>query len=323
MQTLSSASRKPHQKRIILTSIAVGAAGVMGYFGWQLYKKKVRAKTSMANNYSDLDSLLPSTTRASAVNLSPVAIATPDSTSRPKVKVASASSSAAASASDSDFPLKKGSKGEKVKLLQKALIAKYGKSILPKYGADGGFGSETAAALKKAGLPASIDESTYNVLVQAGQVDGALIGEALYNATVNRDFSAVLTALKKMNSTSDYTAANTVFKNSRIEGVRQTIVNALLTTFSAVDQQQQIKFEFLRIGLQYNGSQWSLSGLGGLPIITIRPATVWTNARNRMNVPARVVLGNEVSRRLDYTLFENQGQYFLVPTRCVRYIAYQ
>jgi hypothetical protein len=30
-----------------------------------------------------------------------------------------------------------------------SLIAKYGKSILPKYGADGDFGTEAANALKK------------------------------------------------------------------------------------------------------------------------------------------------------------------------------
>jgi hypothetical protein len=106
----------------------------------------------------------------------------------------------------------------------------------------------------------------------------------------------------------------------RINGVRKTIVNGLLDAFPTDDQQQKIKFEFLRIGLQFNGDKWSLSGLGGLPIITIRRATIWTNARNRVHVPPLVVLGNEVSRKLDYTLFENRGQYFLVPTRCVRYV---
>jgi len=126
--------------------------------------------------------------------------------------------------------------------------------------------------------------------------------------------------LKKMNTTADYAAANSVFRTYRLDGVRQTIVNGLLRSFTSDDQQQQIKYEFLRIGLQFNGNRWSLSGLGGLPIITVRPATVWLNAERKVQVPARVVLGNEISKRLDYTLFENQGQYFLVPTYCVRYI---
>src|SRR5260221_69276 len=33
-------THKQHQKKIILTSIAVGAAGVLGYFGWKFYQKK-------------------------------------------------------------------------------------------------------------------------------------------------------------------------------------------------------------------------------------------------------------------------------------------
>lgn len=47
----------------------------------------------------------------------------------------------------SDFPLKKGSKGDKVKELQRKLLSKDSRS-LPKYGADGIFGSETETALK-------------------------------------------------------------------------------------------------------------------------------------------------------------------------------
>ena len=47
----------------------------------------------------------------------------------------------------SGFPLKKGSKGNAVKSLQQLLL-KIDSKILPKYGADGDFGSETEAALK-------------------------------------------------------------------------------------------------------------------------------------------------------------------------------
>ena len=48
----------------------------------------------------------------------------------------------------SGFPLKKGSKGAKVKELQIYLLRIDAKS-LPKFGADGDFGSETESALKK------------------------------------------------------------------------------------------------------------------------------------------------------------------------------
>lgn len=320
----SSSSTKQHHQKVILTSIAVGAAGVLGYFGWQFYQKKKRAKSGVTN-YSDLDSLLKPAPSSRADSLPDLPGPSNDAIVRFKPRLSSSNPSSTFPAADapagaSDFPLKKGSKGEKVRLLQRALIAKYGKSILPKYGADGSFGSETITALRKAGLSSSVDESTFNVLTQGVQSDGASLGTDLYKATTNKDFSAIIAGLKKMNTTSDYTAASKVFKSYRIDGVRQTIVNALLHTFSSDEEQQQIKFEFLRIGLQFNGNQWSLSGLGGLPIITIRPAIIWTNTRNRLNVPARVVLGNEVTKRLDYTLFENQGQYFLVPTSCVRYI---
>jgi hypothetical protein len=47
-----------------------------------------------------------------------------------------------------DFPLKKGSRGAKVKELQMKLLKK-DPAILPKYGADSDFGSETETALVK------------------------------------------------------------------------------------------------------------------------------------------------------------------------------
>lgn len=314
-------SHKQHTKKIILTTFAVGAAGVLGYFGWQLYKKKMQQKKASAEaSNSDLDNLLKSNVGPTEDTLPTLPKATLPSRTPVRSRSSVSLPAPLPAADSSDFPLKKGSKGEKVRQLQEALIAKYGKAILPKYGADGGFGSETVAALKKAGLPPSITESMFNVLTQAGQSDGASLGKELVKATDNKDFSNAIAVLKKMNSTADYTAANSVFKNYYINGVHKTIVNGLLDTFDSDEEKQKIKFEFLRIGLQFNGSKWSLSGLGGLPIITIRPAAIWINARRRVNVPARVVLGNEVSRRLDYTLFENQGQYFLVPTRCVRYI---
>jgi hypothetical protein len=45
------------------------------------------------------------------------------------------------------FPLKRGSRGAKVEELQKAILI-YDKSLLPKFGADKIFGSETEKAVK-------------------------------------------------------------------------------------------------------------------------------------------------------------------------------
>ena len=52
--------------------------------------------------------------------------------------------------------------------LQNALVKKYGASILAKYGVDGMFGKEMEAALVRAKMPTSINESTYSKLVGSG-----------------------------------------------------------------------------------------------------------------------------------------------------------
>jgi peptidoglycan hydrolase-like protein with peptidoglycan-binding domain len=306
----AKSGKKQQKKKIIVATVAVGAAGILGYFGWQYLKKRNEGKKT-----GDIDSVLKTINKTSDYEVSPVY-----NPPKPKATINSSTSTPKTTIDVSGFPIKKGSKGNNVRLLQEALIAKYGKSILPKYGADGDFGTETANALKKAGLPATINESTFNVLTQAVKVDGSSLGKDLYSATVAKNYSKVLSLLKKMQSVEDYTSANEVFKKDRINGVRQTIVNGLLNTFITDTQKQQIKFEFLRIGLQFDGSKWSLSGFDGKSIVTTANTTVWVNATEGVKVPARMVLGNEVTRRLDYTLFENNGKYFLVTSSTVTYL---
>ena len=302
-------SKKQQKKKIIMTSVAVGAAGILGFFGWQYLKKKKEAKKS-----GDLDNLLKTTSNANAAYIPEKIITQPKPSYKPKP------TSTSSTAATDDFPLKKGSKGNNVRLLQEALIAKYGKSILPTYGADGDFGTETTNALKKAGLPATVNESTFNVLTQTPNVDANALGKDLYRAAVTKNYTKVISLLKKMQTTQEYSTANEAFKQDRINGVRQTIVNGLLNTFTADAQKQAIKFEFLRIGLQFDGNKWSLSGFDGKSLVTIENTTVWVNATEGVNVPARMVLGNEVTKRLDYTLFENSGKYFLVNTKSVQYL---
>jgi hypothetical protein len=71
------------------------------------------------------------------------------------------------SANDS-FPLRFGSKGKRVTQLQNALVKKFGKSILPKYGVDGMFGKEVESALVRAKLPTTINETLFTQLVGKG-----------------------------------------------------------------------------------------------------------------------------------------------------------
>jgi peptidoglycan hydrolase-like protein with peptidoglycan-binding domain len=308
MKKIKLPAKKQQKKKIIVTSLAVGAAGILGFFSWQYLKKKKQAKTT------DLDTLI------SKIN-SPIV---PESVTPPKPKVAAKKITATplyVPPRNDGFPLKKGSKGPTVKKLQEALIAKYGAQILPKYGADGDFGSETVNALTKLGLPTTITESTFHVIAQGiPSTNPASIGKELYSAAIKKDFNKVIGLLQKLKTVDDYSAAGEQFKQYRINGVRHTLVNGLLNTFATESQKQKIRFEFLRIGLQFDGSKWSLSGIDGLPIITIIPTTIWINARESVQVPARMVLGNEISRRLDYTLFENKGKYFLVQSKNVKYL---
>ncbi|HEV8283817.1 MAG TPA: peptidoglycan-binding domain-containing protein [Chitinophagaceae bacterium] len=304
----NTAATKQQKKKIIVTTVAVGAAGILGYFGWQYLKRKKESKKA-----GDIDAVIKNMNTS---HDTPLVANTP----KPKVTAKAQTATKNNSTSSSAFPLQKGSKGNNVKLLQEALIAKYGKSILPKYGVDGDFGTETVNALKKAGLPATIDESMFNVITQAVKVDPAVLGKDLYNATASKNYNKALALLKKLQTTTDYSAANEAFKENRINGVRQTIVNGLLNTFKSDTQKQQIKFEFLRIGLQFNGNKWSLSGFDGRSIVTTEPTMVWVNATDGLKVPARMVLGNEITKRLDYTLFENAGKYFLVQTKTIKYL---
>jgi hypothetical protein len=315
--------KKPAKDAIILTTLAVGAAGVIGYFGWQVYKKK-------RNSKFEADLLKPQQTQASNIPLPSNDTAfkpyTPpvSDTTRPKTKATKSNATSSKRAND-DFPLKKGSKGDNVRALQQALIDKHGKSILPKYGADGDFGTETVNALKKAGYPTSVSESLFNVITQGSgssstSADKTSVAKKLYDAAVAKNFNAALSQLKQLKDQDDYQQTSEAFKRYKLRGVSQTLVNGMLNSFASSDQKQKIRLEFLRMGLKYDGSKWSLSGFDGRPIVTIEPATVWINGTNSLNVPAMMVLGQEVAQRLDYTLFENNRKFFLVQTKSVKYL---
>jgi len=298
---------KNKTEAIVLTSLAIGAAGVLGYLGWKYYKKKKGATNS------DIDEALKQINTAPPVT---------DTASTPGTKT-KRKKAAEPEITESDFPLKKGSKGEKVRQLQQALIAKYGSQVLPKYGADGDFGSETMNALKKNGLPTTVDESTFNVLAQSGSADAgdsSGLAKKIYAAVSAKNFSSLMSLLKGIQNKEQYQQVSNSFMPLRLGGVRQTLVNGLLSSFSGSDQKQKIRMEFIRMGLQYDGNKWSLSGFDGRSIVTIENASVWVSPTQSVPVPAHMVLGNEVTQRLDYTLFENNSRYFLIKTQSVKYL---
>jgi hypothetical protein len=136
-----------HNKRkVILIGLSVLGTGVAGFLGWNYWKNKKKAAQEEDNTtFTD-----------------------------------SSNTTALPPASNDEFPLKKGSKGNKVTQLQNALVKKFGASALPKYGVDGMFGSEVEAALVRAKLPTSVDATTFIKLVGGlNGLDGIPQGEEI------------------------------------------------------------------------------------------------------------------------------------------------
>jgi hypothetical protein len=96
------------------------------------------------------------------------------------------SSSSSSSSSKGGFPLKKGSRGDLVKNIQQTLIARFGKDVLPKYGADGHWGSEMDAALKKRGLPTTITANLFQQILASGAMQMSGLDEIEQLKTVKR-----------------------------------------------------------------------------------------------------------------------------------------
>jgi hypothetical protein len=305
--------QKSSAEKIVLTTLTIGAAGVMGYLGLQLWKKHRQNKA--ANLDTEIDTI--TTAPIKEIKLPPIK---PDVIYTPPKDTTHSTHS---SSRNDDFPLKKGSKGDAVRQLQNALIGKYGTSILPKYGADGDFGSETQAALKKKGLPVMVTESVFNVITQGADSGGSsdtALAEQLHKAAETKNFSSAISLLKKISSKEHYQQVSNSFLPLRLRGVRQTLVNGMLTSFKDESQKSQIRMEFIRMGLQYRNNKFSLSGFDGKPLVTKVPATVWSSPSQSVQVPAMMVVGNEVTTRLDYTLFENNGKYYLIKTETVKYL---
>jgi hypothetical protein len=322
---------------IVLTTLALGAAGVLSYLGWQYMKKRKQRNgpnleeallksgagtttdsTTLPGTAIDTLSPLPSTATP------PYAI--PDSLINNPVSVSQGRKREKTQAASDDFPLRRGSKGDNVRILQEVLIKKYGAKTLPRYGADGDFGSETTAALKKLKMPATVSETFFNVLTQGNSsatssgTDLSALAPKIYNATLRRDFNTVLSLLKNIKSSEDYSTVSESFKQYRLSGVRKTLVTGLLDTFSSSSQKQQLRLAFATMGLVYDGSKWGLAGLDGVPIVTIIPAKVWVNASRSVTVPAKMILGHEIARKLQYVMFVNNGRHFLVHSNCIKHL---
>jgi hypothetical protein len=143
--------------------------------------------------------------------------------------------------------------------------------------------------------------------------DPSLIAKGLYVAIKAKSFNAALRILKVIHNSLQYAEVSRSFSKYFIGGVRQTIVNAMFSTFKTVEQKQKLKQAFAKIGLKYDGKKWTLEGTVNRKfIITTHPTKVWKDPRTSVEVPKNMVLGKEIAKRKNHTLFENGRQYFLV-----------
>lgn len=245
-------TKKKKTKRVILFGLGTLALGTLAFFGIKHFKKSKNANNDQTDQTNDIvDSKASFQTPANP---------------KPRPSVPAAGNSDA-------FPLRIGSKGDKVRSLQQALIRTYGAGILPKYGADGMLGKEVQSALRSKGYGIPLSETDYNKITgqkeEAQQTtppplvtfDPSAIAKGIYVAITAKDFNATITLLKAIKNTTDYSLVSEQLKNNyRVAGVRQTLVNAALSTFTESSQKLKIQDAFKKMGLKYDGSKWSLSG---------------------------------------------------------------
>lgn len=255
----------PNRKRNIIVGVGFGLLAITGFGYWYFAARKKNTEISQDDFLKEISQEQNSTpkTKPKSNTTKPPA---------PQTKPGPPTSSIG----NKNFPIKFRSKGPLVKQIQEALIKTYGKSILPAHGADGDYGSELKAALTSKGFPAVIDEITFKKIVgtpipptQNIPNDGLspavkenidIAKNIWLNATIKK-FDALLEQLKRIKSVDQYSKINAIFKTIRLRGVRQTIVNAALSTFSDVTSTQLITSALQAIGLKYYDEQWHLSGL--------------------------------------------------------------
>ena len=287
------AKKQIARSSLLWSGIALAALGTAGYIGWRHLR--------MRKNRFDLIDTLPTSTNGSQTSM------------------------------NDGFPMSLGSRGVLVKQLQQSLINQYGKSILPRFGADGIWGKETQNALMGKGLPTSITKLDFARITaksssKAQSTDPSTLARQLIQAVKARNFSTVDRLLQSMKLVNDYEAVNAHFRTIRLFGVRYTLVTALFKYFTSTSQKEVIRKHLLRMGLKFDERKWSLFGLGALsghPIITIRPTTIWDGKRTTVEVPSNLLLGKEISSNKGFTHFKTLDNHqLIVHTNAIAYAPY-
>lgn len=222
-----------------------------------------------------------------------------------------------------NFPLKRGSRGNRVTVLQQALA-----KTNPSIAIDGQFGPQTAGALKAAGYPEVVDQLLFNKITLASETAMTVIfnpgtlASTLYKAAQAKDLTGVISALKQIKSVSEYSSVNEYYKRQSF--ISKTIVTDLLEYAFKYDEsaKAQIKNEFLRMGLKVDTSgTWSLQGIRLYKdLITIRETVVTDSQNNKIPVRRNTILGDEIEVSNGMTWFKSIDNSILkVPTQDVKY----
>lgn len=248
----------------------------------------------------------------------------PDKIVNNALPVQTASAKVSTSKNDS-FPLKRGSRGARVKQLQQALAERHGIDMNSYGGIDGQFGPGTATALTKAGYDEVVYENTFKAIVGGSTLvsssSAMTQAKSLYAAAREKNVAGVVSSLKAFKSTGDYAAVNSYYKDL----FGRTIVTDLLDYAFPYDEaaRSNVKTEFLRMGLKVNSSGiWSLQGLSiHRDIITLRPTFVIDKLNNRIPVEKNTILGDEVRVANGMTWVKGIDNNVLqVPTQDVKYV---
>lgn len=289
--------------KVFIYALAVAALGGGGYLVYDRIRKKKFAEQNPIPSDDNSDTIIIN-------NSLPVSYA-------------SSSTSRLPTSGGDNFPLKRGSKGTRVMMLQQAL-SKTTPSIL----VDGIYGPQTAGALKAAGYPEIVDEALFARITGSdnGNIqvvfNPASLATRLYKAAQNRNLGEVLNVLGQMKTVADYSSVNDYYKRQSF--ISKTIVTDLLEyAFKGNEAvKDQIRNELLRMGLKVNSAgTWSLHGLRLYKdLITIRETVLTDSQNNRIPVRRNTILGDELEVANGMTWFKSIDNTVLkVPTQDVKY----
>lgn len=298
---LNNQPRKTNSSpRYLFLGLGVLGLGVAGYIGYRYWKAK---QQSIQVDFSQASSSVKSNSRK---------------TNKRNWK-------------DDSFPLSfnsvtnTGSSGPKVLQLQQKLNQKYNSGLV----ADGKLGPLTKEALIANGYSGSVDLSTFNKIVDGEPTlvfDPKKVASELWRTANSGNVNATISQLQLIKDVSDYQSVSITFKTYRDPSDyfrSHTIVTHLLDfAFNDNDSaKQQIKKEFVRMGLIERSGKWSLSGFGKLAqLITLKSTHVRDMAGNIVAVKRNTILGLEQYSTQGLTWFKAiDGSLAAVPSTDVKY----